>query len=77
MKLKRFNEHIEDNTEEINDFGDAGIFESEIFRDIEADVESMLGEDGVTEAIDYLSSIIAFCNQQVKSLEEQDNEEEL
>ena len=45
--------------------------------EIEADVESMLGEDGVIEAIDYLSSIIAFCNQQVKSLEEQDNQEEL
>ena len=77
MKLKRFNEDIDDNTEEMNDFDDAGIFESEIFREIEADVESMLGEDGVIEAIDYLSSIIAFCNQQVKSLEEQDNQEEL
>jgi len=71
MKLKRFNEDIEGNTEEINDFDNDGIFESEIFKDIEADVESMLGEDGEADAVDYLSSIIAFCNQQIKSIEQQ------
>jgi len=71
MKLKRFNEDIEGNIEDINDFDDSGIFESEIFREIEADVESMLGEDGEADAVDYLSSIIAFCNQQIKSIEQQ------
>ena len=72
MKLKRFNEDIDNSIEFNEEEADTnGVFESEIFKDIEADVDSMLGEDGEADAIDYLSSIIAFCNQQVKSIEQQ------
>jgi hypothetical protein len=73
MKLKRFNEDIDDSMNFNEDeFDTDDIFESEIFREIETDIESMLENDGEAEAIDYLSSIIAFCNQQIKSIEQEE-----
>lgn len=68
MRIKRVNENLE---EEINQFMDSGedtngVFETGIFNDIEGDLENMSDD----EKHDYLLSIIAFCNQHLKSLEQ-------
>lgn len=64
MKLKRFNEDIIDGSViPPND----DMFQTSIFNDIEGDLENMSPE----ESKDYLSSIITFCNQQIKSIEQE------
>lgn len=67
MRIKRVNENLEEdypNREEVDTYG---VFETGIFNDIEGDLENM----GDGEKEDYLKSIVAFCNQQLKSIEQQ------
>jgi|SaaInlV_100m_DNA_2_1039680.scaffolds.fasta_scaffold07528_2 hypothetical protein len=74
MKLKRFNEDITDDsvipTGIPNPEND--MFQTSIFADIEGDLEDM----SPGEAEDYLSSIIVFCNQQIKGIIEEEVDEE-